>query len=136
MKTGQACCASSHTYEFEYLSEVKLSNRRSTNCFTSAIDLKVGDCVVIERENRGIFLGRIIGAYDCECNTDYMYIGKSGEVVSAYIDAVDKEKRKEELIAEMEAKFKKIDKERKFEYYATLDDGFRELYNEYKELQK
>ena len=134
MKTGQACCASSHTYEFEYLSEVKLSNRRSTNCFMSAIDLKVGDCVVIERENRGIFLGRIIGAYDCECNTDYMYIGKSGEVVSAYVDAVDKEKRKEELIAEMEAKFKKIDKERKFEYYATLDDGFRELYKEYKEL--
>ena len=122
------------TYEFEYLSEVKLRDRRSTNCFVSAIDLKVGDCVVIERENRGIFLGRIIGAYDCECNTDYMYIGKSGEVVSAYIDAVDKEKRKEELIAEMEAKFKKIDKERKFEYYATLDDGFRELYNEYREL--
>lgn len=122
------------TYEFEYLSEVKLRDRRSTNCFMSAIDLKVGDCVVIERENRGIFLGRIIGAYDCECNTDYMYIGKSGEAVSAYIDAVDKEKRKEELIAQMEAKFKKIDKERKFEYYATLDDGFRELYKEYREL--
>ena len=122
------------TYEFEYLSEVKLRDRRSTNCFMSAIDLKVGDCVVIERENRGIFLGRIIGAYDCECNTDYILVGKSGEVVSAYIDAVDKEKRKEELIAQMEAKFKKIDKERKFEYYATLDDGFRELYKEYREL--
>ena len=124
------------TYEFEYLSEVKLRDRRSTNCFMSAIDLKVGDCVVIERENRGIFLGRIIGAYDCECNTDYILVGKSGEVVSAYIDALDKEKRKEELIAQMEEKFKKIDKERKFEYYATLDDGFRELYKEYRELQK
>ena len=144
MKTGQACCASSHAYEFEYLSEVKLRDRRSTNCFMSTIDLKVGDCVVIERENRGrasmlrkqpcVFLGRIIGAYDCECNTDYTLVGKSGEVVSAYIDALDKEKRKEELIAQMEAKFKKIDKERKFEYYATLDDGFRELYKEYKEL--
>ena len=122
------------TYEFEYLSEVKLRDRRSTNCFMSAIDLKVGDCVVIERENRGIFLGRIIGAYDCECNTDYILVGKSGEVVSAYVDAVDKEKRKEELMAQMEAKFEEIDKERKFEYYATLDDGFRELYKEYKEL--
>lgn len=122
------------TYEFEYLSEVKLKGDCRTNCFMSAIDLKVGDCVVIERENRGIFLGRIIGAYDCECNTDYMYIGKSGEVVSAYVDAVEKEKRKEDLIAQMEAKFKKIDKERKFEYYATLDDGFRELYKEYREL--
>ena len=122
------------TYEFEYLSEVKLRDRRSTNCFMSAIDLKVGDCVVIERENRGVFLGRIIGAYDCECNTDYILVGKSGEVVSAYIDAVDKEKRKEELMAQMEAKFKEIDKERKFEYYATLDDSFRELYKEYREL--
>ena len=50
------------TYEFEYLSEVKLKGDCRTNCFMSAIDLKVGDCVVIERENRGIFLGRIIGA--------------------------------------------------------------------------
>ena len=132
------------TYEFEYLSEVKLRDRRSTNCFMSAIDLKVGDCVVIERENRGIFLGRIIGAYDCECNTDYILVGKSGEVVSAYVDAIDKEKGKEELITKMEAKFKEIDKERKFEYYATLEvwhaaqaamhDSFRELYKEYREL--
>ena len=122
------------TYEFEYLSEVKLRDRRSTNCFMSAIDLKVGDCVVIERENRGIFLGRIIGVYDCECNTDYILVGKSGEVVSAYVDAVDKEKRKEELMAQMEAKFEEINRERKFEFYATLDNGFRELYKEYKEL--
>ena len=130
MNKEQEC----RTYEFEYLSEVKLRDRRSTNCFMSAIDLKVGDCVVIERENRGIFLGRIIGAYDCECNTDYILVGKSGEVVSAYIDAVDKEKRKKELMAQMEAKFEEINKERKFEYYATLDDSYRELYKEYREL--
>ena len=36
MKTGLACCA----YEFEYLSEVKLNNRR-TNCFMSTIELKI-----------------------------------------------------------------------------------------------
>ena len=93
MKTGLACCASSHAYEFEYLSEAKLINRR-TNCFMSAIELKAGDAVIIERENKGrasmlrkqpcVFLGRITGVYDCECNTDYMYIGKAGEVVSAY----------------------------------------------------
>ena len=33
-----------------------------------------------------------------------------------------------------EAKFKEIDKERKFEYYATLDESFGELYKEYKGL--
>ena len=59
MKAGPACCASSHAYEFEYLSEARLSNRR-TNTFISTLDLKVGDAVVIEKENRGIFLGRIV----------------------------------------------------------------------------
>lgn len=133
MKTGQACCTSSHAYEFEYLSEAKLSNRR-TNCFTSTIELKVGDCVIIEKNGRGIFLGRITYVCDCECNTDYTYVGKAGKDVAAYVDAIDKEKRKEELRAQMEAKFKEIDKERKFEYYATLDESFGELYNEYKSL--
>ena len=46
MKTGLTCCASSHAYEFEYLSEAKLKGGCRTNCFTSAIELKVGDAVV------------------------------------------------------------------------------------------
>ena len=89
---------------------------------------------------KGIFLGRITDIYDCDCNTDYIYVGKAGETVTAYIDALDKEKRKEELRAQME-----IDKERKFEYYATLEgwhaaqaamhESFGALYKEYKELQ-
>ena len=122
------------TYEFEYLSEAKLKGSSRTNCFTSTLDLKVGDCVVIEKENRGIFLGRITDVYDCDCNTDYKYVSKAGEGVAAYIDALEKEKRREELRAQMEAKFKEIDKERKFEYYATLDESFGELYKEYKGL--
>lgn len=121
------------TYEFEYLSEARLSNRR-TNEFTSALDLKIGDTVVLEKIGRGIFLGRIVEVYDYDCDSDYKYIGKAGEVVTAYIDALEKEKRKEELRAQMEAKFKEIDKERKFEYYATLDESFGELYKEYKSL--
>lgn len=134
------------TYEFEYLSEAKLKGDSRANCFTSAIELKVGDAVVIEKIGRGIFLGRITDIYDCGCNTDYIYVGKAGETVTAYIDALEKEKRKEELRAQMEAKFKEIDKERKFEYYATLEgkhaaqaamhESFGELYKEYKELQK
>ena len=122
-------------YEFEYLSEARLSNRR-TNCFTSAIELKVGDCVVVEKIGRGIFLGKITEVCEYDCETDYAYVGKAGEAVTAYIDALEKEKRKEELRVQMEAKFKEIDKERKFEYYATLDESFGALYKEYKELQK
>lgn len=123
------------TYEFEYLSEARLSNRR-TNYIASAIELKNGDAIVIEKEKRGIFLGRVIKHIDCAdgCNTDYKYIGNAGETVAAYLDAIEKEKRKEELGKQMEAKFKEIDRERKFEYYATLDESFGELYKEYKGL--
>ena len=121
------------TYYFEYLSEARLSNCR-TNCFTSTLDLQVGDCVVIEKEGRGIFLGRIVDIDDCGCNTDYLYVGAAGKAVVSYVNALEKEKRREELRAQMEAKFKEIDKERKFEYYATLDESFGELYKEYKGL--
>lgn len=121
------------TYEFEYLSEARLSNRR-TNTFTSTIELQVGDCVIVEKKGRGIFLGRITDTYDCDCNTDYAYVGTAGKAVVSYVNALEKEKRKEELRAQMEVKFKEIDKERKFEYYATLDESFGALYKEYKEL--
>ena len=122
-------------YEFEYLSEVLLSNRR-TNYISSTIELKDGDIIVIEKEKRGIFLGRITGKIDCadDCNSGYRYIGNAGETVAAYIEAIEKAKRKEELGKQMEAKFKEIDRERKFEYYATLDESFGELYKEYKGL--
>lgn len=122
------------TYEFEYLSEAKLKGSSRANYFTSAIELKVGDCVVVEKIGRGIFLGKITEVCEYGGETDYAYVGKAGEVVTAYIDALEKEKRKEELRAQMEAKFKEIDKERKFEYYATLDESFGELYKEYKGL--
>lgn len=121
------------TYKFEYLSEARLSNRR-TNTFTSTLDLKVGDAVVIEKENRGIFLGRIVGVSDIVEESDYKYVVHAGDGVTAYIDALEKEKRREELRRLLEEQGAQIDKERKFEYYATLDESFGALYKEYKGL--
>ena len=43
---------------------------------------------------------------------------------------------KEELQQEMEEKFSEIDKKKKFEYYAQIDDDFRDLYLEYEDLNK
>ena len=124
-----------YVYEFEYLSQLLNGRGNRLNTLISAVELKVGDNVIIEKEDRGIFLGRITVAYDCDdCNTDYRYVGDAGEAVAAYVKAFEKKARKEELRKEMEAKFKEIDKERKFEYYATLDESFGELYREYKEL--
>lgn len=123
----------SKLYSFEYLSEAHSKYPR-TSIVTSTVELKVGDTIVISKENRGIFLGRIIDA-DIITNEDYSHYKFVQHIdVSAYFDAVEKEKRKEALRAEMEIKFKEIDKEKKFEYYATLDDEFRGLYEEYKSL--
>lgn len=125
------------TYEFEYLSEAKLKESSRTNCFTSDKELSVDSCVVIEKEGRGIFLGRIIRVTDeYFYDTDYKYIGDAGKAVAAYIDALEKEKRRAEIAKLLEEQIAHLDKERKFEYYATLDESFGELYKEYKELQK
>lgn len=124
-----------YVYEFEYLSEALLYNRR-TNYITSAVELKEGDKIVIEKEKRGIFLGRIIGHIDCAdgCNSDYKYVGNAGETVTAYIDAIEREKKKAELRQEMEAKFAELDREKKYAYYATLDEEFKELYDAYRAI--
>ena len=123
------------TYEFEYLSEAKSKGSSRTNCFTSDKELSVDSCVVIEKEGRGIFLGRIIRVTDeYFYDTDYKYIGDAGKVVAAYIDALEKEKRRAELRKEMEAKFAELDKEKKYAYYATFDEGFKELYDAYRAI--
>ena len=73
-------------------------------------------------------------AYDCECNTDYIYVGRAGKEVAAYVDALDKEKRRTEIANELEERIANLDKERKFEYYTTLEGWHAELYKEYKSL--
>ena len=34
----------------------------------------------------------------------------------------------------MKEEFKRIDEKKKFEYYATLDEDFKKIYDEYKKL--
>lgn len=122
------------TYEFEYLSEARLKGSSRSNYFMSAIDIKIGDCVVIEKIGRGIFLGRITEICDYGSETDYMLVGKAGKAVIDYIDALDKEKRKAELEKILEKEVERLDKEKRYAYYCTFDDKFKELYKEYKEL--
>ena len=95
-------------------------------------EYEVGDTVVIEKEGRGIFLGRVIGKSLTDEVNGYRIVQKID--VSAYFDAIEKEKRREELRAEMEAKFEEIDKEKKYAYYATLDKEFGALYKEYMKI--
>lgn len=124
-----------YVYEFEYLSEALLASRR-TNYLASTIELKEGDTIVIEKEKRGIFLGRIIGHIDCAdgCTGDYKYVGNAGETVAAYLDAIEREKKRAEVAKLLEEQIAHLDKEKKYAYYATLDEGFKELYDAYRAI--
>lgn len=118
-------------YAFEYLSEALIKNPRMGEARTYD-EYESGDTVVIEKEGRGIFLGRIIGMALSEDVEGYNIVQKVD--VSAYFDAIEREKKREELMGLMEEKFREIDKMKKYEYYATLDKEFGRLYEEFKNL--
>lgn len=118
-------------YAFEYLSEALIKNPRMGEARTYD-EYEIGETVVIEKEGRGIFLGRVIGKALSEDVEGYNIVQKVD--VSAYFDAIEREKKREELMGLMEEKFREIDKLKKYEYYATLDKEFGRLYEEFKNL--
>ena len=118
-------------YCFEYLSEALLKRPRLGNVIAE-MEYNAGDTVIIEKEGRGIFLGKVIGPSLTDEVEGYRIVQRID--VSAYFDAIEKEKRREELRAEMEARFEEIDKEKKYAYYATLDKEFGALYKEYMKI--
>ena len=109
-------------YEVEYASGILRTNGRNNTEILSKKKLKIGQFVVIEHIDCGVFIGRIIE--DITDNLD------------DWVTEIDRKKRMEELRREMESKFAEIGKQKKFEYYAQIDDDFRELYLEYEDLNK
>lgn len=127
-------------YAVEYMSTILSDkiNRRAV-IISAYKELNVGDTIVVEKKNQGLFLGKVISEDECNdlvdvCkNSDnYKYVQHID--LSAWYDAIDRAKKKKALEAEMEKKFKEIDKYKKYEYYASLDADFGELYSQYKNL--
>lgn len=127
-------------YAVEYMSTILSDkiNRRAV-IISAHKELNVGDTIVVEKKNQGLFLGKVISEDECNdlvdvCkNSDnYKYVQHID--LSAWYDAIDRAKKKKALEAEMEKKFKEIDKYKKYEYYASLDADFGELYSQYKNL--
>ena len=118
-------------YAFEYLSEALLKSPRMGEAKTYD-EYEIGDTVVIEKEGRGIFLGRVIGKALSKDVEGYNIVMKAD--VAAYFEAIEKEKKRKELMGLMGEKFKEIDKLKKYEYYATLDKEFGRLYEEFKNI--
>ena len=128
-------------YSVSYASGMFRDNGYQNTEIYSEKKLKIGDFIVVEHIGCGLFIGQVLEDYseitdytDKEIKEyiEYRYIQDID--LTDYIAEVKKAERKKELKAEMEARFKIIDKEQKFEYYSKIDKEFSELYDEYKSL--
>ena len=136
-----------YVYEISYASGILRSNRQRENqLILSNKMLEDGQFIVVEHIDCGIFIGRVEGTTLGELqnilksshpiideNCEYRYIQDID--VSKWWDKIQRKERMEALRQEMEDKFDEIDKKKKFEYYAQIDDEFRELYSEYSQLE-
>ena len=135
----------SYVYEIEYASGLLRGTCGRENRFiVSNKELNDGDFIVVEHIDCGIFIGRVIGITIGETDSDLLQENFDAEIfeyryiqdidVSNWWANIERKRRMEELKDEMESKFAEIDKKKKFEYYAQIDDDFRELYLEYVDL--
>lgn len=135
----------SYVYEIEYASDLLRGTCGRGNRFiVSNKELNDGDFIVVEHIDCGIFIGRVVGITLGETDSDLLQENFDAEIfeyryiqdidVSNWWADIERKRRMEELKDEMESKFAEIDKKKKFEYYAQIDDDFRELYLEYEDL--
>ena len=130
-------------YEIAYASGMFRCNNRQTTNIYSTKKLKDGDFIVVEHIDCGVFMGQVLEDVsktyyadytDDEIKTviEYRYVQDID--LSNFIAEKEKEKRKEELKQKMKERFKVIDEEKKYQYYAQLDDEMKAMYEEYKQL--
>lgn len=120
-------------YEVEYLSMCLTKRIMKTTIVKSEKELSVGDTIVVEKEDKGVFLGRVFKEIkENKEKIEYKYVQDID--LKEYFAEIERKQRREELKKEMEKKFAEIDKIKKYEYYANLDDSFKAIYDEYKML--
>ena len=120
-------------YEVEYLSMCLTKGIMKTTIIKSEKELSVGETIVVEKEDKGVFLGRVFKEIKEEKEkVEYRYVQDID--LKEYFAGIERKQRREELKKEMEKKFAEIDKIKKYEYYANLDDSFKAIYDEYKML--
>lgn len=127
-----------YVYEVRYASGIIRTNGRDNQIVFSNKELKENDFIVVEHIDCGAFIGRvwedITNDYDKdELTAEYIYVQDID--LSNWIAKYDKKKRKEELKLQMESKARELDKKKKLEYYAQMDEEFNKLYSEYTELE-
>ena len=126
-----------YLYEVVYASGLLRSTSRQNAYIVSHKKLKEEQFIVVEHINCGVFIGKVVAdrsdeEYNLDC-VEYRYIKNID--LSDWVAEIKRKERLEELSLEMEEKFAEIDKRKKFEYYAQIDDDFKELYLEYTQLR-
>ena len=114
------------------------SYKQEQNIYSSE-EMEIGDFIVVEHIGCGVFIGRVIDdnndSYETWTDKEimeeihYRYLQHIN--LSKYIENIEREQRKKELKAQMTERFKQIDEEQKFKYYAGLDDELKVMYDEY-----
>lgn len=127
-------------YKVEYSSGMFRERNRDNAKIYSSTKLNLDDFIIVEHIGSGIFIGRVTEdltpdytAEDIECmDKDYQYVQKVD--LSKFLANKERIARKAELEEQMRERFAVIDEKKKFEYYASLDDEMRSMYEEYKKL--
>lgn len=134
-------------YSVEYGSSALMpKEKRIEYTIYSNKKLNIGDTIIIKSKG-GFILCRVIDDISDVMKERYGNLSEEQILNKAehreFIEKVDlkhlyeepdKMERKEELRKEMESKFKELDKELKFKYYAEQDDDFKKLFEEYSKL--
>ena len=126
-----------YLYEVVFASGLLRSTSRQNVYIVSHKKLQEEQFIVVEHINCGVFIGKVVAdrsdeEYNLDC-VEYRYIKNID--LSDWVAEIKRKERLEELSLEMEEKFAEIDKRKKFEYYAQIDDDFKELYLEYTQLK-
>ena len=127
-----------YLYEVMYASGLLRKSLRQNLYITSHKKLKIGQFIVVEHIDCGVFIGKVIEnrtgeEYNLE-TIEYRYLQNID--LSNWTRSLEKKEEREKIKKEMELKFKQIDERKKYEYYAMVDEEFNDLYQKYKELEE
>lgn len=126
-----------YLYEIEYASGILREDNRQNQIISSNKKLKGEQFIVVEHIDCGVFIGKVIKELENDAyNTDYIeYRFLKNIDLSDWINKIELEHRYSELKQEMELAMEKLDVEKKYEYYASIDKDFNDLLKERHDLE-
>lgn len=111
--------------------------RREDTVVYSTKELVQDQFVVVEHVECGIFIAKVledVTARYTRSTKEIAYKYVQDIDLSDYLQGIENAKKKEELKIKMQERFKVIDEEKKYQYYAELDEDLKAIYEEYKQL--